>query len=51
MQMGAGGGVSKFLLEKGGLSKMEGGSSRNGGLPYYIEVFLEIPYDAHRKKS
>ena len=22
-----------------------GGLSRNGGLPYYIEVFLEIPHD------
>ena len=25
--------------------------SRNGGLPYYIEVVLEIPHDAAQKKS
>ena len=41
------GGVWKFLLEKGGLGKMGGGVCLEmGGLPYYIEVFLEIPHDA-----
>ena len=27
-----------------------GGLSRNGGLPYYIEVFLEIPHDPAKAK-
>ena len=49
MQMGGGG--LKSFARKGGLKQNGGGSSRNGGLPYYTEVFLEIPYDAHRKKS
>ena len=31
----------KMVRQNGG-----GGASRNRGLPYYIEVFLEIPYDA-----
>ena len=30
---------------------MEGGLSRNGGLPYYIEVFLEIPHEAALEKN
>ena len=41
-----GGGV-KMFARKGGLGKIWGGGlSRNGGLPYYTEVFLEIPHDA-----
>ena len=37
------------LMEMGGLKifpRKVGGLSRNGGLPYYIEVFLEIARDA-----
>ena len=44
---GNGGGVGKFLLEKGGgVGKMGRGCLEMGQLPYYIEVFLEIPHDA-----
>ena len=46
-------GCLKIFARKGGLGKMwgwggggGGGLYRNGGLPYYIEVFLEIPHDA-----
>ena len=28
---------------------MGAGLPRNGGFPYYIEVFLEIPHDAVKK--
>ena len=44
------GGVSKCLLEKG-VKQNGGGLSTNGGLPYYIEVFLKIAHDAGWKKS
>ena len=40
---------SKLMEMGGGLKifpRKVGGLSRNGGLPYYIEVFLEIPCDA-----
>ena len=44
-------GVWKFLLEKVGCyGKMEG-VSRNAGLPYFIEVFLEIPHDATQENN
>ena len=36
-------GESENLLEKGG------GCLEMGGLPYYIEVFLEIPHDVAEK--
>ena len=44
MEMGGGGGGGLKMGGKGGggVGKM-GGLSRNGGLPYYIEVFPEIP--------
>ena len=38
--------VLKILQEKGGGNAKWGDLSRNGGLPYYTEVFLEIPHDA-----
>ena len=38
--------VWKLLQEKDGGNAKRGDLSRNGGLPYYIEVFLEIPHDA-----
>ena len=39
--------VSKFFLEKVGLRQNGArGLSRNGGLPYYIEVFLDFLHDA-----
>ena len=28
-----------------------GGGDRKGGLPYYIEAFLEIPHDAPQEKN
>ena len=48
-----------FCQKKGELKIKWGGEgggggetlSRNGGLPYYIEVVLEIPHDAAQKKS
>ena len=39
----------KIFARKGGVRQNREGMSRNGGggeLPYYIEVFLEIPHDA-----
>ena len=35
----------------GGGGGWGGGLSRNGGLPYYIEVFLEIPDDAAQENK
>ena len=43
MEMGGG---LKTFARKGGLCKMGGVCLEMGGLPYYIEVFLEIPHDA-----
>ena len=46
---GGGGGGGKFLLEKGGWEKGGGGGGISldmGVLPYYTEVFLEIPHNA-----
>ena len=45
-------GVSINVRQNGGkarqgkMVKQNGGGSRNRGSLYYIEVFLEIPYDA-----
>ena len=40
-------GISEVLLEKKCVGKtIERVCLEMGGLPYYIEVFLEIPYDA-----
>ena len=43
MEMGGG---LKIFARKGGVRQNGGGLSRNVGLPYYIEVFMEIPHDA-----
>ena len=40
-----GGGAENFWQKRGGEGKMGLGLSRNEGLPYYIEFFLEIPHD------
>ena len=42
--MEMGGGLKMFTRKGGG--RQNGGLSRNGGLPYYIVIFLEIPYNA-----
>ena len=38
--------IIKLKVEKGGCKVKYGDLSRNGCLPYYIEVFLEIHQDA-----
>ena len=52
--MEMGGGRSENVCWKWGVRENEegGAGGETGGLPYYIEVFLEIPYDAlqHMKK-
>ena len=44
MEMGAKG--LKIFGRKEGIKAKSGALSRNGGLPYYTEVFFEISHDA-----
>ena len=49
LHKGGGGLTFSKLMEMGAGLKIfarKGGVRQNGGLPYYIEVFLEIPHDA-----
>ena len=43
---GNGGGGLKIFARKGGVRQNGRVCLEMGGLPYYIEVFLEIPHDA-----
>ena len=47
--MGGGGGGGGIFGRKGGGGG--GGEGKKGGLPYHIEVFLEIPHDAAQEKN
>ena len=47
--MKGGAGLKVFTRKRG--VRQNGGMSRNGGLPYYIEILQEIQYDAANEKK
>ena len=50
--MKGGAGLKVFTRKRGGGGvRQNGGRSRNGALPYYIGILLEIQYDAANEKK